>query len=1404
MLRDEIVPNVVKNLLANYPAFSGLQKSSVGIGLRLYNDNSSKTLAFLSNEVSRDLSSVRAYGLNVNLNCLRKMADDGAVRAELEAAVTREITRAFLYETARSGMLGVNGSAASGAAGRFSEWFIEGMTLTASGAGEWLGYMGLDSGSDAGQIAAVLKNPAARLDSGSPLSVNGTGYLACMYLGAMAGGVCGKVDSNAGEDVISRGLSNLLAMSASEKQLDDAVRDLSLGRFTGAADFCEKFSTDDEVIGEAATFISGLLKKKGSGRGGLATGDLSETDLAADTNGGYTSLFRLNTSQGVVRNTGGTGIKPYTPVRSGYGDLFVAGVERASDIEYNETDHTLTIRGGENIELSMKSGVTRSALNKIVVEGAARVTLNGVKLTNASALTIKNDAEIVYSGYNELGGVNLTENHGVEFLGTGQLQIGTFTTGSTDNRVRFAGGAVRVKQLIGKKNSVIIDDAMVGGIYQAVNSEGKELTNSPQLIDQDIYSIREITSVELDGKRIDLLLKRDELIDFRLWHEKLEREVDEKTVNHLTVRSSGGAVQHLEAKMCTVTDKLGNKFEVKDWAPLTDGLDAFKVTGGVKGTDYTLSTDGTLTILTGARMTISGGKGLARGNSQNGTLGKEIYGKIRVADNIGSVNLVLADVVCDHVSNDVALDLGKNNEVNLTLAAGSTNVFQGSGDYNHAGIALRTGTNLTIDSAGGVGSTDGKLVAGGTRGAAGIGSNGTGTFQRGSLNIATTSCGSITINGGTIEATGGTDGGAGIGGGNYGSCGKITINGGNITATGQKHGAGIGGGWYDKDHRSYGNGAITITGGNITAICKEHGTGIGAGCMGTSGAITITGDAVIEQAVGGICAAGIGASASGRCASISILGNATVKNAVGGSNGAGIGAGAKEPNAYGSSVGEIVINTTGAVVATGGNGGVGIGCGFSAAGALSESNGLSSCGDIQILGGVVDAAGGVNSTGIGAGRGSVSGGITIGDESGSNMVVVTAAGGMSFNGGNILSYTDGSHTTAGELRIVGENTTVRAGYLGEGRYSTSGAVNRGGTPVFAYPLYLLVSSLLLPAGDGLENFPLTEDADRNSIRITAVGKSDGTRFSWMPGLSHAPLENGYDFIWMTGQDQELTVEYNTASGGKKSYTLELFFDGPTGIFRTRKQETPDELAQVPDYYPVNTKPEQKFYLPKDTFDVSQDPFPSGKPDAPVPIPGGSNPNPPDPSRPDPPVPPGPDPSRDPGSVHPGCREKSAGESFYRSGQAPKKRWQFHAFIFLWKLWKWGRSIFLPRKMPGMLSWPFRARSKGFPLSGVAMEPMPTGWNTISAAWRWRGRTFRPRRAAFVTRIWPKRARIRSSVRSVPRAPRPCCLNVICRPDGSWGCFGNGFRHHFSGIFFSQNRLTNPSIDGIISWCVLGG
>lgn len=232
---------------------------------------------------------------------------------------------------------------------------------------------------------------------------------------------------------------------------------------------------------------------------------------------------------------------------------------------------------------------------------------------------------------------------------------------------------------------------------------------------------------------------------------------------------------------------------------------------------------------------------------------------------------------------------------------------------------------------------------------------------------------------GSLTATGGSDGGAGIGGGGESymmgdkSTSSIVINGGKITATGGKGAAGIGAGtfasggkvnWKDPDDRSqtitinggnieatgigggqahYGGiGAVTITGGHIKSEGK-YGAGIGGGwgdVYGGRGDVLITGGVIEAKGLGG---AGIGGGGSesygdvnesfmGGDAKVEIRGKNTIINKAEGTLGAGIGGGCSSntvhPVLYKGGSAEIEI-TDGATVkeAVGGNGGAGIGSG---------------------------------------------------------------------------------------------------------------------------------------------------------------------------------------------------------------------------------------------------------------------------------------------------------------------------------------------------------------------------------------------------------------------------------------------------------------------------------------------
>lgn len=238
----------------------------------------------------------------------------------------------------------------------------------------------------------------------------------------------------------------------------------------------------------------------------------------------------------------------------------------------------------------------------------------------------------------------------------------------------------------------------------------------------------------------------------------------------------------------------------------------------------------------------------------------------------------------------------------------------------------------------------------------------------------------LTIGGsGTLNATGGSDGAAGIGSGKSTSCGNITINGGTIIATGGPNGAGIGTGYTNA--QGSGNiscGIITITGGTVTAYGGENAAGIGTGQSRHGTQIR-----------------------RNECGGVNISGG--MVTATGGENGAGIGSGYGRGTRYNpiSYCGDINI-TGGTVVATGGSNSAGIGTGN------TYTFGNSNCGNITITPGVtsVTATKGTSardSIGRGKGKGTC-GTVMFGDETiydGSLWIIApesgSAYGGLSFS-----------------------------------------------------------------------------------------------------------------------------------------------------------------------------------------------------------------------------------------------------------------------------------------------------------------------------------------------------------------------------------------------------------------------
>lgn len=388
-----------------------------------------------------------------------------------------------------------------------------------------------------------------------------------------------------------------------------------------------------------------------------------------------------------------------------------------------------------------------------------------------------------------------------------------------------------------------------------------------------------------------------------------------------------------------------------------------------------------------------------------------------------------ANVTLDNVNID-ASDTGKaaltvtgtgDTEIELS---GDNTLVSGSG---HAGLEKSDtygsepsqNGSLTINAE----DPDSSLTATGGTSGAGIG----GASHRDSSNITITG-GSITATAGSNSGSGRTYCGAGIGGGAYGKGNNINITGGTVNATGGEGnssyhfgGAGIGGGF------NSGANNITISGNDtrVTATGKDGGAGIGGGYAGTADSITISGGTV--DATGGSSGAGIGGggnryySKGGSASNITISGDNTHVTATGGYGGAGIGGGT---DIFGYGCGGVGSNITisgGTVNAVGGRNSAGIGGGDGAG-----------CSDITISGGTVTASSEDGAAGIGGGRWAGAGtadsaGVTITDGT------VTANGGKGAAGigsgagnvwalGSFVDITGGTVTAnggAGEAAGIG-------------------------------------------------------------------------------------------------------------------------------------------------------------------------------------------------------------------------------------------------------------------------------------------------------------------------------------------------------------------------------------------------
>jgi hypothetical protein len=268
-------------------------------------------------------------------------------------------------------------------------------------------------------------------------------------------------------------------------------------------------------------------------------------------------------------------------------------------------------------------------------------------------------------------------------------------------------------------------------------------------------------------------------------------------------------------------------------------------------TDYTYANN-VLTITSAKAMTIS-----MASSVETTTAGKIVINSTAPA------NITIENVKIDVSGTEdaCAFDVGTSN-LNLTLSG--SNVLKSNGVS--AGLQVQEHASITITSIDGDGKETGTLQAFGGQGSATPSDANDQSGARGAGIGApmATNAGTITINGGTIEAYGGYDSdgsGAGIGGGGArqdtdktgGNGGVITINGGvvralnspNTNITNENGGAAIGGGGGHNELTGNSGsftgghgGIITINGGTVDAYANEYAAAIGSACFIAGGTYT--------------------------------------------------------------------------------------------------------------------------------------------------------------------------------------------------------------------------------------------------------------------------------------------------------------------------------------------------------------------------------------------------------------------------------------------------------------------------------------------------------------------------------------------------------------------------------------
>lgn len=287
ILRDEVVPQSVKALLAKFPkTFGYLEGREIGVGLAMNTVEDSAVASFYSDipHTTPDKPVSGVYGLTVGYSQFSWEKIDesnfrltSCSREELESAVVHEMMHAMMCESLTCGYTGRDSTL--GKTASFPEWFREGTAEAVCGSARFVWKIAekrylLEQMEDKYMKEEVLQLYPLTADKHN--SKYQTGWLAIMYLSHLA-----SKDKALTPSSLAAGLDSILHQIHCGDSLSDTIQAISEGKFSGLDDFESKFTdSNDEVV----DFCVELLNTVGKGRGSLLAenweGDgLQDSDL---------------------------------------------------------------------------------------------------------------------------------------------------------------------------------------------------------------------------------------------------------------------------------------------------------------------------------------------------------------------------------------------------------------------------------------------------------------------------------------------------------------------------------------------------------------------------------------------------------------------------------------------------------------------------------------------------------------------------------------------------------------------------------------------------------------------------------------------------------------------------------------------------------------------------------------------------------------------------------------------------------------------------------------------------------------------------------------------------------------------------------------------------------------------